>query len=243
MDLRLRELENHYKSGDITAGAQLLSAMVRSGVVESHKAELAAIYQHPIAMLVFGESPAPYGKRDEERILPLELGSFDNIAPWTCEVYIRRLLALAKWSSFSLEVELELAASSLQTAIFELVRDHLNGIPFVEEERLRLSQAATLAADAHHYNLHDGMIAQYYSWLAMGALARSIDCDNLHGIISDAGPAWACASMAALESHLGQRDPNLPENVRQGFGPRVIEAAYDVLLKDLTPWLLDPFPS
>mgnify|MGYP001391236875 CR=1 FL=1 len=108
MDFRLRQLEIRYKEGDDEAGAQLLSAMIRSGLVAPHKAELAAIYQHPVAMRVFDEPFADYGKRDEERLLPLSLRNYNQIAPWTSEVYIRRLYTLAKWSAFTLEKDLEL---------------------------------------------------------------------------------------------------------------------------------------
>lgn len=245
MDFHLRQLENEYKNtGDLDAGAQYLSALIRSGDVPIHKAELAAIYQHPVAMRLFGGKAVGYGEhRPEERVLPLDRNNFNDIAPWTCEVYQRRLLSLVSWA---LDLMLEHDAmedETLATNIVDIVQDKIErkGLPLFDNQLFELQRSATLRS-LDYMGMDYWSRAHYYLWMSLGALVKSLSCDNDSGIISDSGPAWACVSASNLEAHLGLRDPTLPENPEKGFGANILEGAYLALRDGLSPWLLQPFP-
>ncbi len=267
MDLRLRQLEITYlQNGGIEDGVRLLKALVRGGKVPRHHVELAAIYQHPIAMELIGEPPAKFGHRDEKRVLPLtELRKTNwfDVAPWDCEVYHRRLLAVTQWC-FERILEIinspkgwwEQGVGWRESPVHPTIREQVDAVSdalnYVREildnteehdpEVTHEIFAQIMDYGQEFLSMSDRDLAVNRMMLAVGATVRALDCNNDNGIISVSGPAWACASAAHLDAYLNVRDPDLPENPEQGFGPKVIEGAYTAIAREVVPWLLDPFP-
>jgi hypothetical protein len=244
MDLRIQNLRKSYlSSGDYETGLALLRAYVHAGFIPYRHVELAAAYRYPLAVDLVGP-------QKETEVLPQKRGETTD---WPCEVYIRRCLAVSELAyeeiRNALGIEEELSAT-INTA-HRFARNCISGSPSWSPQLIDFDQAHRLFQAVIEYTQeflnYSGSEdpAMHNLVLSVAASIRSIECfkEQLKVVNESAsGPTWGAASLAYLDDFMGRRDPDLPQNPGDGFGPKVMDKVYVALRNEMVPWLLDPFP-
>jgi hypothetical protein len=248
MDLRIQNLRKSYlSSGDYETGLALLRAYLHAGFIPYRHVELAAAYRYPLAIDLVGS-------QSETAILPQKRGESTD---WPCEVYIKRCLAVSELAyeeiRNALGIDDELDATII--AAHRFARNCISGSPSWSPQLIDFDQTHHLFQAVIEYTQeflnYSGSEdpAMHNLVLSVAASIRTVECfkEQLKTVTeavasSASGPTWGAASLAYLDDFMGRRDPNLPENPGDGFGPEVMDKVYAALRDEMVPWLLDPFP-